>query len=194
LGELEGKVAPIMQGLAADSIAVIEPQSQRLLAQWFFKTGLMVATSMDHEASRLPTQHYRDLVGSYDLPPASAVWIGRLNLPVHEAALWIQRFQWWDKHLDNPEPHDGYVFVLGIATIAAVVAVLDMRQSPESRDFDNAFVLGGLSQGRFLKLWPASSHYSQKWPPPMSLAGTDVKATADSFQRMGTMPPLRTQP
>ncbi|MDQ6898445.1 MAG: hypothetical protein M3256_04810 [Actinomycetota bacterium] len=54
---------------------------------------------------------------------------------------------------------------MSIADVAALVAVLDVRQSPGSTDM-YPFVQGGAAAGRLSRIWPVSEHYSVNWPPP----------------------------
>jgi hypothetical protein len=182
LGELEGHVGPVVERLLTRVDTSITPAQQKELAQWLYKTGLMVSTTLDHEATAIPRWHYEDLEASLDLPPASIVWIGLLDERVNEVAFWVQRFQWWDKFLQDPPESEGYLFVLGIGELAAVVGVLDTRQSPASTDM-NPFHLGGLGTGRLLRIWPSSDHYGHRWPPPLTIRGEDLKGLADSFVR-----------
>jgi hypothetical protein len=182
LGELEGYVRPIVDRLLSGADTSIAPAEQKALAHWLYKTGLMVSTTLDHEATAIPRWHYQDLDASLDLPPASIVWIGLLDQRVNEVALWVQRFQWWDKFLPDPPESEGYLFVLGIGELAAVAAVLDTRQSPDSTDL-NPFRLEGLGAGRLLRIWPSSNEYGLRWPPPLTIRGEDLKRLADAFVR-----------
>lgn len=174
-------------GLVHGASTRIALQSQSVLAQWFYKTGLMVSTSIASvapEAGQLPRQHYRELARTYDLPPGSAVWMGQVADPPNAAAYFVQRFSWWDRSLPGAQPCEGYCFVLGIASLVAIVAILDLRQTPGPGD-PIPFMLGSLGRGKLLRLWPASQHYGLKWPAPEKLAGTDVHAIADSFGEGG---------
>lgn len=185
LSALEGRVALVLPRLVGGSAVRLTASEQELLAQWFYKTGLMVSTTMDHDAAALPKKHYTDLHQSLDLPPASAVWIGHLEQQAHEAALWVQRFEWQDRWLDNAPMGDGYMFAMSIADVAAAVAVLDVRQSPNSSD-TNPFVQGGAAAGRLSRIWPVSEHYSVSWPPPLKLTAVQYQDLADSLQRIGS--------
>jgi len=181
--ELEGPVAVLFERLLTGDAVAIPPGEQRLLAQWFYKTGLMVATTVSAEAATLPSRHYRDLGTSYDLPPTSVVWVGQLEGRLQEAGLWVQRFQWQDRLLDDPPASEGYILVLGVLDLAAVIGVLDARQSPASTDM-NPFLLGDLGAARLLRIWPPSSFYSQSWPPPLPLRGQDLSQIAERFVRL----------
>ena len=170
-----------MVGSGATRLA---PEEQATLAQWLYKTGLMVSTTNRDEATSLPKIHYADLASSLDLPPGSAVWIGTIERPAYEGALWVQRFHWSDRELANAPMGEGYMFALSIADLAGVVAVFDLRQSPDSPNL-NPFILGGLSTGRLLRIWPTAEFYSITWPPPLKLSATDFQSPADSFQKLG---------
>ncbi len=185
LSDLEGRVAQVLPRLVGGATTRLTAFEQEILAQWFYKTGLMVSTTMDHDAAALPKSHYRDLGQSFDLPPASAAWIGHLEERTHEAALWVQRFQWQDRWLDNAPMGDGYMFAISIADVSAVVAVLDVRQSPDSTEM-KPFVQGGAAAGRLSRIWPVSEHYSVSWPPPLKLTAVQFQDVADSLQRLGT--------
>lgn len=163
------------------ALTSITPAEQLLIAHWIYKTGLMVSTTMDATSAGLPRWHYAALDQSFDLPPASVVWIGRLDQRVYEAALWVQRFQWWDRQLENPPAAEGYVFVLGIGELASVVGVLDTSQSPESSEFVRPWILGSLGVGRLVRVWPSSQHYGHRWPPPDFLSGHDIDGIAAKF-------------
>jgi hypothetical protein len=182
LGELEGLVGPVVDRLLTRASSSITPAEQKELAQWLYKTGLMVSTTINHDATAIPRWHFEDLKASLDLPPASVVWIGLLDQRVNEVALWVQRFQWWDKTLAEPPESEGYLFVLGIGELAAVVGVLDTRQSPASTDM-NPFLLGGLGARRLLRIWPSSDHFGHRWPPPKVIRGEDLSGITGSFVR-----------
>lgn len=180
LGELDGRVRPVVEGLILGTATSVNSTEQAELAQWLYKTGLMVSTTLRHEASALPPWHYSGLEETLDLPPASAVWIGLIDRRVQEAALWVQRFQWRDRYVSDPPPAEGYIFVLGVGELAAIVGVLDVRQSPASTDM-NPFILGSLGVGRLLRIWPASQHYGFRWPPPQTIRAEDLRGIADAF-------------
>jgi len=86
LGELESKVSLILPALVGGKHRRLMENEQRSLAQWFYKTGLMVSAAIDDPAAQLPRTHYPDLDRSLDLPPASAVWLGYLDDSANEAA------------------------------------------------------------------------------------------------------------
>jgi len=178
--ELEAVVSPLVERLLSTEVTLIPPDEQRLLSQWLYKTGLMVATTMPSDAAALPRKHYEGLASSFDLPPGSIVWIGLLEKRLQEAGLWVQRFEWRDKLLTDPPAAEGYLIVLGVLNIAAMVGVLDLRQSPASTDM-NPFMLGERGVGRFLRIWPASTFYAQPWPPPLTVQGDDLSRIADAF-------------
>jgi hypothetical protein len=152
-----------------------------------YKTGLMVSTTYRHEANALPKIHYSDLAQSFDLPPTSAVWIAQVYRPAYQVALYTQRFYWHDKQLTDAPIGEGYFFALSIADIAGVVAVLDVRQSPESSDMQ-PFLLAGPAPGRLFRMWPSSEHYGVRWPPPLRLTAADFQSIAESFQRLSSEP------
>jgi hypothetical protein len=181
LGALEGQVKPIVLRLLDGRATSVEAAEQSVLAQWLYKTGLMVSASMGEESARVPRWHYSDLATSLDLPPSSVVWVGRLDRRVQEAALWVQRFHWWDRELAEPTQAEGYIFFLGVGELLAIVGVLDVRQSPGSRDIGDAFKLGDLGVGRLLRIWPASTVYGHRWPPPESIRGEDLANMASAF-------------
>lgn len=185
LGELEGQVAQLIPTMVRGQSIRLAIAEQEMLAQWMYKTGLMVSTTNRHEASALPKDHYSELAKSLDLPPASAVWIAQVQDPSYQAALWVQRFEWHDRELAQPPVGEGYIFALSVADLAGVVAVLDVRQSPESTDM-KPFQLGGLAQGRLLRIWPASNHYSVSWPPALKLSAAEFQHLAESFQRLSS--------
>jgi hypothetical protein len=160
---------------------------QERLAQWLYKTGLMVSTTNRHEAAALPKAHYTELESSLDLPPASAVWIAEIQNPAYEAALRLQRFEWFDRTLNDAPAGDGYIFAISIRDLMGVVAILDVRQSPDSEDFQ-PFKLGGLAQGRLLRIWPVSNHYSVVWPPPSKLTAAEFDHLAESLQGLTSKP------
>ena len=182
LSGLEGRIRPIIERLLTPGGTTISPNEQTQLGQWLYKTGLMVATTIDDPATHLPKWHYTGLGDSLDLPPASVVWLGMLDRRVHEGALWVQRFQWRDRELADPIEAEGYILVLGIGEVAAVVGVLDTSQSPDSTPM-SPFVLGQLGMGKLLRVWPASQHYGVKWPPPDRMQGEDLRGIADAFAR-----------
>jgi len=161
--------------LRGDGGTSIEPASQETLAHWLYKTGLMVSTTMDHEAARLAGHHYAELAETLDLPPASFVWAGRLEHPVHEAALWVQRFEWWDKQMEPPTRCYGFAFLLAIKELVGFVVVFDLRQSPGSDDM-NPIRPGSRLQEKFVRVWPPSAHYGLKWPPPSNLSVDDLES------------------
>jgi hypothetical protein len=183
LGRLEGWAAllvpPMVQGQARRLIG----DEQADLARWFYKTGLMIATTHDHLSSRLPTAHYADLKNSLDLPPASMAWIGRVDHPVHRRALWVQRFVWHDSGLANAPPAEGYSLVLTVRDIVSLIAVLDTRQSPGSENNPPPFHLGALGAGKLNRIWPSSDHYGVPWPPSQSFTSDEVRQLAKTFER-----------
>jgi hypothetical protein len=176
-----------MLALAAGRQTRLYAAEQQALAQWMYKTGLMVSTTNRHEANALPKAHYSDLAQSLDLPPASAVWIGQIQDPTYQVALYTQRFQWRDKELAEAPEGEGYFFALSVSHIAGLVAVLDVRQSPESSDMQ-PFVLAGPAPGRLLRIWPSSVHYGVSWPPPINLTAAAFQNLADSLQRVTSDP------
>lgn len=184
LGELEGKAAQLIPLMVGDGYVRLVAAEQELLAQWMYKTGLMVSTTLRHEASSLPTSHYVELGTSRDLPPASAVWIAQIQDPAYEAALWVQRFLWQDKELASAPVGQGYMFAISVRDLAGLVAVLDSRQSPESPDLF-PFKLGGAAIGRLFRIWPSSKHYGVQWPPAVKITAADFQSLADSLQRLG---------
>jgi hypothetical protein len=188
LGELEGVVAQLIPAMVGGSAKRLTDTDQELLARWLYKTGLMVSTTNRHEASALPKAHYAELESSLDLPPASAVWVAEIQDPAYEAALWLQRFQWHDRTVADAPSGEGYIFALSVRDVMGLVAVLDARQSPESKDFQ-PFVLGGMAQGRLLRIWPVSNHYSVVWPPPSKLTSADFDHLAGSLQQFSSRQP-----
>jgi hypothetical protein len=184
---LEGRVGPLFVRLAGDQAISIDPDAQELLAQWLFKTALMVSVTIPQGAAALPRTHYQDLDKSFDLPPASAVWIGRLDSPVQVVALWVQRFDWWDNTLpERGRASLGYGVAMNVGDLAAVIAVLDTRQSPTSFETTTPFALSPFAQGRLLRIWPPSKHFGQRWPPTLTLSQDAVKQIADSFKKFTT--------
>jgi len=143
----------------------------------------MVSTTIRVEAAALPSAHYSGLGSTLDLPPASVVWVGLLDKRIHEALFVVQRFQWWDRQAQAPTLSEGYVLVIGIGELAAVVAVLDTRQSEGSSDLDLPFVLEGPGIGRLLQIWPSSRHYGHRWPPPATISAPDLERIASAFAR-----------
>jgi hypothetical protein len=194
LGELESEVRPIVEALLAGTASSIHPDDQRTLAAWLYKTGLMVATTIKQEAASLPRAHYKELESTLDLPPASVVWVGLLDERIHEGLFVVQRFQWWDRQAEVPTLCEGYLFVLGIGELAAVVAVLDTRQSTASSDLDLPFVLDGPGIGRLLRIWPSSSHYGHRWPPPATISGPALEGMASAFAQWATQRGPREEP
>jgi hypothetical protein len=184
LGELEGRAAQLIGPMVNGEYVRLDKADQELLARWFFKTGLMVSTTYRHEATSLPSAHYSGLGKSLDLPPASAVWIAQVENPEYVAALWVQRFQWRDRELAAPPEGQGYMFAMSVGHLAALVAVVDSRQSPESSDLF-PFKLGGLAVGRLARIWPNSEHYGVHWPPTMKITAVEFQQLADSLQRLG---------
>ncbi|HEX2682186.1 MAG TPA: hypothetical protein VHQ03_12970 [Candidatus Dormibacteraeota bacterium] len=65
--ELEGPASQLFPEMFRGQSKRLAPTEQRLLAQWFYKTALMVSTTNRHEASALPKAHYQDLDRSFDL-------------------------------------------------------------------------------------------------------------------------------
>jgi hypothetical protein len=185
LEQLERGVAPIILAMVGLQPVRLTAAEQGTLAQWIYKTGLMVSTTIGHEASDLPKSHYSDLAQTFDLPPGSSVWFGAVEDPAYQAAFWVQRFRWRDNELTEAEAlvGEGYVFVLSITDIVGVVCVLDARQSPNSTD-QQPFELGVLGQGPLLRIWPKSEHYSVAWPPSVKLTGSDFQHLAESLQRI----------
>ena len=166
----------------------LEMEEQADLARWFYKTGLMVARQMavtmdDDPSTTLPTAHYAGLEDSFDLPPASIVWIGRVDRPFYQRALWVQRFVWHDPALKGTQPADGYSLVLTIRDIVGFIAVLDTRQSRGSENNPPPFPLGALGPGKLLRIWPSSEHYGILWPPSESFALDEVQRLAKTFER-----------
>lgn len=184
LGELEGQVAQLIPPMVRGEYFRLDGGEQELLAQSMYKTGLMVATTLRHEAASLPTSHYAELGTSRDLPPASAVWIAQIDKPVFEAALWIQRFLWRDKLIASGPIGQGYMFAISVRDLAGLVAVLDSRQSPDSPVLF-PFKLGGPAIGRLFRIWPSSTNYGVEWPPSATITAADFKVLADSLQRLG---------
>lgn len=188
LGELEeGPVAQLIPAMVGGQSMRLSGADQEMLAQWMYKTGLMVSTTNRHEASALPKAHYAELEQSLDLPPASAVWIAQIQDPAYEAALWLQRFQWRDRAVEDAPDGEGYILAISVRDVMGLVASLDDRQSPESTDF-NPFVLGGLAQGRLLRIWPVSDHFSVVWPPPSKLTSAEFDHLAKSLQQLSSEP------
>jgi hypothetical protein len=175
LSELETKMGFLFDRLVGDEGTWIEPASQELLAHWLYKTGLMVSTTMDREAASLARHHYTELAGTLDLPPASFVWVGQLENPVHDATLRVQRFDWWDKQAVPARLCEGFAFALGIRLLVGFVVVFDLRQSPESDDW-NPIRTGSPVQEKLVRAWPASAHYGLKWPPPAKLNIDDLES------------------
>lgn len=184
LGELEGKVAQLIPQMVNGESVRLGSVEQTLLAQWFYKTGLMVATTARHNASDLPKTHYERFSQTLDLPPTSEAWIAQIDRPRYSAALWLQRFDWQDQLVNDAPEAQGYIFALSVATVAGVVAVLDSSQSPQSAQMP-AFELLGRAPGRLLRIWPSSSHYGVPWPPSMKLTASEFQQLADSFPEMG---------
>jgi len=184
LAELEGKVAHLIPAMVHGDHMRLGSAEQDLLAQWFYKTGLMVATTTRHNASQLPKSHYIGLAQTLNLPPTSEAWIAEVERPAYAAALWLQRFDWQDRHLAAAPVGQGYIFAMSVATVAGVVAVLDTSQSPESAAIP-AFELLGRAPGRLLRIWPSSKHYGVPWPPTLKLTAADFQELADSFPKIG---------
>lgn len=184
LGALEGKVAQLIPAMVNGQQIRLDGDEQELLGQWLYKTGLMVSTTNRHEATSLPQAHYAELSKSLELPPASAVWIAQIENPEYLVALCVQRFQWQDRLLAAPPVSEGYIFAMSVRDIAAVVAVVDSRQSPDSPDLF-PFKLGGLAAGRLARIWPSSKDYGVPWPPALKIAAEEFQQIADSLHRLG---------
>jgi hypothetical protein len=152
----------------------IDPTSQVLLARWLYKTALMVSTTLDHEAAHLSRHHYAELAGTLDLPPASVVWVGRLDDPVHEAQWWLQRFEWWDTQAVPATRCEGFSFLLGVKELIGFGVVFDLRQSPDSDEIP--IRAGSLTQGKLVRVWPPSAHFGLKWPPPSNITVDDLES------------------
>jgi len=58
---------------------------------------------------------------------------------------------------------------MSVADVVGVVAVLDVRQSPQSTDV-KPFLLGGAAVGRLARVWPPSPHFGVSWPQFQDLA------------------------
>jgi hypothetical protein len=158
----------------------LDTADQELLAQWIYKTGLMVSPTHRDKANALPRSHYFDLAKSLDLPQASAVWIAQMEKPAYPAGLWLQRYEWQDRELAEPPIGEGFIFALSVADFAGVVAVLYSGQSPESTDM-LPFELAGLARGRLMKIWPAPDYYGVRWPPLEKLTANDFMQLAESL-------------
>ena len=184
LGDLEGKVAQLIPRMVKAESIRLGSVEQKLLAQWFYKTGLMVATTTRHNAGDLPKDHYSRLSQTLDLPPTSEAWVAEIEQPRYSAALWLQRFDWQDRLLSDAPEAQGYIFALSVATVAGIVAVLDTSQSPQSAEMP-AFELRGRAPGRLLRIWPSSRHYGVPWPPSLKLTASDFQELADSFPTIG---------
>jgi hypothetical protein len=183
LGGLESEVSPLIRAMVGGQPMRLYSQEQALLAQWLWKTALMVATANRDEASTLPKGHYAGLRSSFDLPPASTVWVGRVINPLHEAAVWVQRFLWRDGRLDDPPPAEGYSVVLTIKDLVGFVAIFDTRQSPESDPSVPPVFLGELGVGRLLRIWPRSQHYGVVWPPASTFTAAETRQLAKTIER-----------
>lgn len=184
LGELEGRAAQLIPAMVNGKYVRLDGAQQELLAQWMYKTGLMVSTTLRHDAASLPTTHFEGLGTSRDLPPASAAWIAQIDKPAFECALWIQCFLWRDKLIDYAPEGQGYMLAISVRGLAGLVAVLDSRQSPDSPSLF-PFKLGGIAIGRLLRIWPSSRNYGVQWPPAMKITAAEFQSLADSLQQLG---------
>lgn len=184
LGDLEGRVAQLIPAMVSGEPLRLSSVEQALLAHWFYKTGLMVATTTQHNAAALPKVHYSRLSVTLDLPPTSEAWVAEIERPRYSAALWLQRFDWQDRLVSSAPVAQGYIFALSLATVAGVVAVLDSSQSTQSAAMP-AFELLGRAPGRLLRIWPSSKHYGVPWPPLLKLTAADFQELADSFPKIG---------
>jgi hypothetical protein len=153
---------------------------QEMVAQWIYKTGLMVSPTHRDKANALPRSHYFDLKKNLDLPPVSGVWIAQVEKPAYPAGLWLQRYEWQDRELAEPPIGEGFIFAMNIADLAGVVAVPYSSQSPESTDM-LPFELAGLARGRLMKIWPAPDYYGVRWPPLEKLTASDFIQLAESL-------------
>jgi hypothetical protein len=141
---------------------------QEMVAQWIYKTGLMVSPTHRDKANALPRSHYFDLKKNLDLPPVSGVWIAQVEKPAYPAGLWLQRYEWRDRELAEPPIGEGFIFAMNVAELAGVVAVPYSSQSSEST-------------GRLMKIWPAPDYYGVRWPPLEKLTASDFIQLAESL-------------
>jgi len=77
---------------------------------------------------------------------------------------------------------------MSVADVVGVVAVLDVRQSPQSTDV-KPFLLGGAAVGRLARVWPPSPHFGVSWPPPLEMTAEQFQDLADSLTRVASPDP-----
>jgi hypothetical protein len=183
--KVEGPAAQLIPRMFGGQPKRLDPTEQRLLAQWFYKTALMVATANRVQASALPKPHYLDLSRSYDLPPHSMMWLAHIADPKQEVTLRLQRFNWRDPDITDAPQVEGYGFVASVKDVAAFALIFDTRQSPNSAAHP-PLELGAKGVGRLVRIWPPPGHYSVAWPPPTAISYDEVLDLLRTIQRAAT--------
>jgi hypothetical protein len=160
--DLEEATRPLLTRMIRGQLCELTLTDQHLLAQWVYKTVLMIH-EQSRAASLVPPEHFKSLFKARVPPAGTAIWLATQTAPVVGPVSSVV-FSTIDHHQIEdgqiPGGLDGTTFYSAGLAIGAFCALLFANvsspiQSPLPSAEANSYVVS---------LWPSTG--PQSWPPP----------------------------
>jgi hypothetical protein len=163
LNSMETAARPFLERMVTGRPVSLESTAQRTMAQWSYKTALLMQLVRPANVRVVPGERYRAFYAN-ERPPADArVWLGAVEggPAVHEASTVAK--------LNSPTSEaEAWVTIISIGHLLVVCAGRRVVS-------DGPLRWRAASEGRaFLPVWPASVR-ALAWPPPDMLRDLDLR-------------------